>query len=152
MAAWSGTLTVFERLSHTHLADIWSVSTTIPADGFPDDPSETLVLTNVPAYRRTKSAVDSPGVAGLLEGEDMVTTDVWRFPKNTALDSSWLIVDRSQQPTGGNGPNYNEVWAVKGDPVKTEDLSPAFPSGKTEAYTTRLGLVPEALRTHYGLP
>lgn len=151
MPAWTGTLSTAQRRAYTHLADLWEVTNAIAAGAFPSDPSygAAPVLTAVPAYRRTKSAVDAPEILGLVEGEDMITVDVWRFPVNVELSSSWIIIDRSLTPDGDPGQNYGLGWVAKGDPVREEDWTARRKSGIVEAYASRLVELPAEITAYY---
>lgn len=144
MAAWTGTLHFRHRKLLRHRADLWQPDLPLPPGGKPEDTTYSLALAAVPCLRDTKSAIDSPdGVLAVIEADDMLTVDTWRFPVGVDLGSSWVIVDRS------GGLNDGRAWICKGEPVREEDADTVRTSGMTEAYATRMVRPPAAVREHY---
>lgn len=153
MPDWSGTLHFRHRRLFKHRADLWEPDLPLPPDGRPESTTYTLVLSNVPCLRDTKSAIDTPGgVIAVIESDDMMTADTFRFPPGVPLDSSWLVIDRSLTPNGQPGLKYNQTWICKGEPVTEEDTDAVRTTGMVDAYATRIVRAPAEVRTHYGLP
>jgi hypothetical protein len=143
MPAWSGTLHFRHQRLFRHLADLWAPDVPVDAGGG-GSTTYTLHTSGVPCLRDAKSAIDSPELLGLIEGEDLISVDTWRFPPGTALDSSWIVVDR----TGGL--NHGKGWICKGAPVREEDASSVRTTGMVEAYATRRLRLPPEILEHYG--
>jgi hypothetical protein len=126
------------------LADLWSPVDPIGTSGGLARTYQ-QEQTSVPYVLDRKSAVDSPELVGLLEGEDMVTVDTCRFPPATVLGTNWIVVDKSITIAGAEGQNYGQGWVVKGDPVSEDDLDDLRRAGMVEAYVTRLTGLPEGV-------
>lgn len=148
MAVWAGVLSFRHSRLFKGLADLWQPTFPVGATGGTAT-SWALATSAVPYVLDRKSAVETPWLIGAIEGEDMITTDTMRFPPGTVFGSHWIIVDRSITITGAEGENFNGGWAVKGDPVRDDNLDLIRRAGMVEAYTTRLSKLPPTLVSYY---
>lgn len=151
MAAWSGTLPFRQQRAFTHLADLWEPDFPLSADGG-EDTTYSLVLSAVPALRSAASSIDNPQVLALIESAGLDTVDAWRLPVGVEVNSSWFLIDRTLNPDGSEGLQYDRGWKTLGEPVQDEDWSATKRSGCVDIYASRVTVLPATLRTHYGLP
>lgn len=119
------------------LCSIYEPSFTVSASSLPGDVTYTLNEADVPCRFVTRASVDTLQTVGLVEGDDLITVDTIRLPENQEVDSSWIIVNKSLQDDGTNGPYYGKCWIVRGEPRRRTSRS-GRPAGRVVVYATKM--------------
>jgi len=133
-----------ERL-YRHRIDLYRPAYDIPPGQSPSDTEYTQAYTDVPCKFRTKSAVDEPMLAGLLESGDLMTVDTVSVAEDQEIETNWIVVNRTLREDGSHGANWGDTWIVRGSPKRVDPI--LLSHGKTTAYLSRMTLVPDGVAT-----
>lgn len=118
--------------------DIWSISDPDPAsNALPSVPTYTLNAAGVACRFVPKSSVDTLQTVGQVEGDDLLTTDEIRLPEGQAVESSWVIVNKTLLSDGSQGPYYGKAWIARGE-ARRRISTPGRPVGRTIVYASKL--------------
>jgi hypothetical protein len=70
--------------------------------------------TGIRALLETHPRVESKSDQGRIEGDNLFTRETWHFPASQAIDSEWVIVERTIDRRGHQSPNYGRRWITSG--------------------------------------
>lgn len=106
-----------ERL-YSHLVDLYSLAqTTSVTTGRRTAKTYTLAASDVPCYFVIRQSTDGPNPLGRIEGDNFFTRDEVHFAADVAVDSDWVIVNKTLNADGTHSQNYGRYWIASGQPT-----------------------------------
>jgi hypothetical protein len=111
-------LTPRQVLAYKDTVDLYSLAqTTSLTTGLRTAKTYALVASAVPCLFKIRQSVEAPSPMGRVESDNMFSLDEIHFDHAQAIDSDWVIVNKSLAADGSQSQNYGRYWICRGQPA-----------------------------------
>jgi hypothetical protein len=147
--AYALKLSYLQKRLYTNICDIYK-----PTFGEGVDPADTsyvLHSADVPCLFYVRSAVDIIVPGALVESSDLMTADQIHLHEEQAIDSRWVVLQKTRLRNGKKHGEYGKSWMVSGDPQRPSG-SITRETARVIAYINRVPYLPAGIPNITGDP